>query len=390
MFNSVSESNMKRLMTVFCLFCSVCTLQAQKLEIGGTVSLLTKENFESYSKPLFTSIGQSFNSNLWTTAIHEDRFKIGIDVSVMAMLIPESQKSYSAKLPDHFSDPRGAQNTRANTAYNKDGKETIQPATVDQPTFYGGNPTTVYSEPLGVNTFQTVGGNAEFPSGNGLNAVLGLPAVQIMMDLPSRTHVRLRVVPVSSIDDDKNLFYGMIGVGHQFNQYIDGLNDSTLGISFNVAYSLLSLTNSIDANALAIGINASKKLDKYFTVFGGIQYEDFSGTFTYTRKNVTPANQESNTPYDEVRDNMYRDPTNDNNLIIDSDGRYVPFELPQGLPSEYTKLYERKPVVADINTFSNIRIAAGGECHLGALQLHAQVAYLSQFMFSGGFSVWFN
>ena len=50
----------------------------------------------------------------------------------------------------------------------------------------------------------------------------------------------------------------------------------------------------------------------------------------------------------------------------------------------------RKPVVADISTFSNVRIVAGGEVNLKALQLHAQVAYLSQFMFSGGFSVWFN
>ena len=382
---------MKRLYPVILsVICCIYSSNAQKLEIGGTISLLTKENFENYSKPLFTSIGQSFNSNLWTTAIHEDRFKIGLDFSFMAMLVPESQKTYTASLPDHFSDPRGLQTTRANTAYNQNGKEVIQPSTVEQPTFYGGNPTTVYSEPLGANTFKTLGGNAEFPSGNGLNAVLGIPALQIMMDLPSRTHVRLRVVPVSSIDDDKNLFYAMIGVGHQFNQYIDGLKDSTLGISLNVAYSLFSLTNTIDANALAIGVNASKKLDKYFTVFGGIQYEDFSGTFTYTRKNVTPANQESNSPYKEVQDNMYRNPISGQLQTDPENGKFIPVTTPAGIPDELAKKYIRTPVEASISTFSNIRVVAGGECHLGALQLHAQLAYLSQFMFSGGFSIWFN
>lgn len=365
----------KMLLLLVCCF-SVSALYAQKLELGGTVSLLTKENFEAYSKPLFTSMGQSFNSNLWTTAIHEDRFKIGLDFSFMAMLIPESQKNYTASLPDHFTNA-----TIAKTAYNKNGIETRQPSTVEQPTFYGSAPTTVYSIPQDQNgnyTFQTIGGNAEFPSGNGLNAVLGIPAVQIMMDLPSRTHVRLRVVPVPSIDDDMNVFYGMVSVGHQFNQYIDPLKDSTLGISFNAAYSLFSITNVIDANALAVGINASKKLNEFFTVFGGLQYEDFSGTFTYTRKDVTPNDASSNTPYAEVRENLY---TNPGSVIpnVDSQNRYA-----------VNNKDTRKPVVADISTFSNFRIVAGGEVHLKALQLHAQLAYVSQFMFSGGFSVWFN
>lgn len=367
--------SMKKLLLFLVCCYATSAVYAQKLELGGTVSLLTKENFEAYSKPLFTSMGQSFNSNLWTTAVHEDRFKIGLDFSFMAMLIPESQKNYTAALPSHFSNPQIAR-----TAYNKNGVETVQPSTVEQPTFYGSTPTTVYSIPQDQNgnyTYQSIGGNAEFPSGNGLNAVLGIPAVQIMMDLPSRTHVRLRVVPVPSIDDDMNVFYGMISVGHQFNQYIDPLKDSTLGISLNAAYSLFSITNVIDANALAIGINASKKLNEYFTVFGGIQYEDFSGTFTYVRKDVTPNEASSNTPYDEVRENLY---TNNGFLNINpNNGTYM-----------VNNKDNRKPVVADISTFSNVRIVAGGEVHLKALQLHAQVAYLSQFMFSGGFSVWFN
>jgi len=144
----------------------------------------------------------------------------------------------------------------------------------------------------------------------------------------------------------------------------------------------------IDANALAIGINASKKLNEYFTVFGGIQYEDFSGTFTYTRKDVTPNEASSNTPYDEVRENMYTIPGT-NTVNVDRDGRYIPFNA-VGTPANLLSALTRKPVVADISTFSNVRIVAGGEVNLKALQLHAQVAYLSQFMFSGGFSVWFN
>ncbi|HPP39842.1 MAG TPA: hypothetical protein PK498_06060, partial [Candidatus Kapabacteria bacterium] len=110
---------------------------AKEIEISREFTLLTSQHAQGYLKPLFTTLGESLNSGLFTKADYKKTFTLGIDINVMGMYIPNSQKTYDAELPDLYGNT-----DRVLTAVKKDGTiiHNVR-GSWQQPTIYGGRST---------------------------------------------------------------------------------------------------------------------------------------------------------------------------------------------------------------------------------------------------------
>ena len=76
--------------------------RADELKISKDFNVFTSKNAQGYLKPLFTTISESFNTGLYTGANYKKGWSISLDLGIMGMIIPESQKKYQAELPEDF------------------------------------------------------------------------------------------------------------------------------------------------------------------------------------------------------------------------------------------------------------------------------------------------
>ena len=76
--------------------------KADELKISKDFNVFTSKNAQGYLKPLFTTISESFNTGLYTGANYKNGWSISLDLGIMGMIIPESQKKYQAELPEDF------------------------------------------------------------------------------------------------------------------------------------------------------------------------------------------------------------------------------------------------------------------------------------------------
>lgn len=318
------------------------------LTITKEFNLITSNNASGYFKPLFTTIGESFNSNMYTIAQFSQQWRLGIDISVSGMIIPSSQKTYQADLPDEYGNTGVTQTSElrnGSVTRNRSGK-------VDQPTIYGGISTPTFSASQSTiipSKLPKQPSTVTYLEGNNIGFMSGLPVFQINAGFPSRTQLRLRFLPIP-INDNSLTYFGAMA-SQQFNQLV-GLfeDDSLVGIALNAAYHSLNVSNAVSISSFAIGLHGSKTWESGLSVYGGIQYEDLGGTITFVREKDN-GNVISNSPFSEIR--------NQKNLNI------------------------------DVKTFTNIRVGAGVSYKTGILELHADAAYASQPVLGIGMSLWF-
>ncbi|MBS1538033.1 MAG: hypothetical protein JST20_09830 [Bacteroidetes bacterium] len=317
------------------------------LTITKEFNLITSANASGYLKPLFTSVSESFNSNTFTVARFARQWRLGLDISVCGMFIPSSQLTFDAELPSDYGSTGVTQTSelRGNTE-TRNGK-----GTVSQPTIYGGisNPTFSASQTSVLPSDPPKQpATVTFLEGNNTSFMSGVPALQINAGFPTRTQLRLRFIPVP-VDGKSMSYFGMM-VSQQFNHLV-GLftDDSLIGIALNAGFHSLSRSQGISVSSFAVGVHGSKTWQSGLSLYGGLQYEDMSGTINFVReKNATSI---SKSPFEEIRKQA------DLNLKVE--------------------------------TFTNFRLGAGVSYKTGIIELHADAALASQPVLAFGMTFWF-
>ena len=296
-------------------------------------------------KPMLTTFGESFNTNLYNTAYIVNDWSLGLDISVMGMIIPNSQLKYDAELPSSFGNM-----SITDVAELRDGmlKRNFSGFT-SQPTIYGGRSNPIFAAPQNSFPPDSFAKTVAYPEGNSINFMSGLPVVQLVLGLPTRSQIRFRFLTVNV--QDQPLTYLSFGL----NQNVDRMfeifgKDESKSLSFNAAYSKLSRDRGIDISSFAAGMNFSNKFDFGLTFYSGLQYEGLSGSIEAKRK-ISTSDEIINSPYDEIRNGS--------------------------------------PVKFDVESFTSFRLTCGLSYQLGPLELHTDAAYASQPVLSFGATIWF-
>ncbi|GAB1430762.1 hypothetical protein MASR2M18_15960 [Ignavibacteria bacterium] len=317
------------------------------LTISREFNLITSKNASGYFKPLFTTIGESFNSNAFTVARYARQWRLGLDISVCGMIIPSSQTTYDATLPDEYGNTSITQ-----TAERRGGTETRNTSgTVSQPTVYGGVSTPTFSAPqtgIPPSEIPKQPSTVAFMEGNNISFMSGLPAIQIGLGLPTRTQLKFRFATFP-LQDVSTTYFGIMG-SQQFNHLV-GLfaDDSLIGVALNAGYHSLARNQGISISSFAVGLHGSKTWESGFSLYGGVQYENLSGSITLVREKDFSIISKS--PYSEIRN--------------------------------------QEDLKMDVASFTDMRVGAGISYKTGILELHADAAYASQPILAAGFTLWF-
>ncbi len=325
--------------------------------VSKDFTLFTSKNLQGYLKPLFTTIGESFNSNLYSTALYENQWRIGLDISINGMFIPDAHKFFDAELPIAYG------TDVVDNAMLKDGKLYRQIGkSISQPTLYGGTSNAIFSapqNPSGSTFGEDSNGNiiydstfksVAFAEGNNIDFLAGLPTIQLIAGFPIGTELRLRFWTFP-LQDQMMTYWAAI-----LNQRIDHIfdlfyPDTTMGIALNFAYHNLDRGKGFNINSFALGLHFSKSWDIGFNLYGGLQYENLSGDFMAIRDTagIKPTDV-ANNPYIEVR--------------------------------------ERQPIEFKIESFNNFRFLGGISYRASIFELHADAAWAAQPVVTVGLTIW--
>jgi hypothetical protein len=304
-------------------------------------SVFTSENAQGYTRPLFTAFQEGFASNLYHRAVYEPSWGIGLDISAMGMLIPEAHRTYDAKLPECYADQ-----SRVKTAEMRDSRQVDGVfGSVVRPTIFGSttsNPVFAVPQTEGAEDCGTVG----FAEGNDIGAMPGIPNIQLLLRAPSRTEIRARFYPYS--DGDRSLTYIGLVASQQLDPFIGLFNDSLMGLSASASYHSLTWTDIIEATGYSVGVHFSKSWRSGFGLYGGVQVEGLTGTFSAVRDSAS-AGETVRSPYDEVR--------------------------------------EGRPVAFDIESQNSFRALAGVSFRSGVVDLHVDAALAAQPVVSAGLAI---
>jgi hypothetical protein len=340
--------NMKKFLLSFftaLMLLPVFILGQNNLEIDREFRMFTSKNAQGYFKPLLTTFGESFNTNLYNTALVVNDWSFGLDISVMGMIIPSSQLKFDAELPSSFG----------NTGMTDDAElregiinRNISGST-QQPTIYGGIANPIFAAPQNPFAPDSFAKTVAYPEGNNINFMSGMPVVQLVLGLPTRSQIRFRFLTFSV--QDQPITYLSFGL----NQNIDRMfelfgKDESKAMSLSAAYSMFSRNKGIDISSFSAGLNFSNKFNFGMTFYAGAQYEGLSGSIEAVRS-TDSLNTIVNSPYDEIRLAM--------------------------------------PVKFNVESFTSFRLTGGLSYELGPLELHADAAYASQPVLSFGATIWF-
>lgn len=354
------------------------------LEVPGDFNLFTSINLQGYTKPLFTTIGQGAQSNLFTVASYDESYSIGIDLSLSSTLIPGSQQVYNAVLPAAFGDTN-----RMDNAVYLNGKIVRNiGGTVEQPTIYGGASNAIYvvAPVQGGDPADSIYKTIAFNEGNNINTMASLPAFQLVFGLPTRTELRFRYLgaPV----DDQMYNHLAISANQQLDHWMNIFDEKdNMALALNASYQFMTLAETIDMNSWAVGLHFSKGFGDGFSLYGGLQVEDLSGTFYMVRKNGYNA------------DFYLEDGTTLKNMSAIPQEQQLNYMAHVAARSDVeTNPYEEvrllKPLSFDIESFTSWRFTVGAAYEYGIMELHLDMGYASQMFLNGGlrlrFKEWAN
>ncbi|PKL80620.1 MAG: hypothetical protein CVV25_03725 [Ignavibacteriae bacterium HGW-Ignavibacteriae-4] len=350
------------------------------LEVPGDFNLFTSKNLQGYTKPLFTTIGQGAQSNLFTVASYDESYSIGMDFSLSSTLIPGSQQVYDAVLPAAFGDT----NRMDNAAYLNGKIVRNVGGTIEQPTIYGGASNAIYvvAPVKGGDPADSIYKTIAFNEGTNITTMASLPAFQLVFGLPTRTELRFRYLgaPV----DDQMYSHLAISANQQLDHWMDLFDESdNMALALNVSYQFMTLAKTIDMNSWAVGLHFSKGFGDGLSVYGGLQVEDLSGTFNMVRQNGY------NADYYEVDGKTLKSASAipkeqqlnyQAHVAARKDVETNPFEEVRYL----------KPLTFDIESFTSWRFTVGGAYEYGIMELHLDMGYASQMFLNGGIRLRFK
>ncbi|MFA6571257.1 MAG: DUF6588 family protein [Bacteroidota bacterium] len=342
---------MKRMITpaicILILFLCELNLYAGKnLEFSKEFALFTSKNASGYFKPLLTSIEQSLNSNRFTCADYEETWRIGLDISVMGMLIPSSQNNYDAELPQLYGDTSVAQTgeLRDGVYYRNKKGSTLQP------TIYGGASTPVFSAPQKQNGVSEFYKSSGFAEGNNITFMPGLPVLQLVVGIPTRTELRFRFLTLGVAGE--SMTYYAILLNQRLDHWFDIQNIlHNHAIAVNLGFHSLQRDAGIDVTSFSAGLHGSGEILENFKYYAALQYETISGSITAYRENYD-ASDVINSPYEEIR------------------------------------LHGDQPLKISVESFTKFRVLGGLSYKLGFAEFHGDIAYASQPIFT--FGICFN
>lgn len=336
---------MKKLVTAFILFLPAFLFSQKDIEINKEFSLFTSENAKGYFKPMFTTIGESFNTGLHTTAFYSNSWSIALDFSVMGMMIPNSQLNYNAELPDLYGNDDVTQ-----TAELRDGSiNRSLSGFTRQPTIYGSKSNPIFAAPQNHFAPDSFYKTVAYAEGNNISFMPGVPVAQLVAGFPTRTQLRLRYFGFNLLGEP--LTYYTVALNQNIDRFFDLFDEEqNMALAANFAYHSFSRNPGIDISSFAAGLHFSKTFDFGLSLYTGMQYEGVSGSF-YAVKEDFNENDVLNSPYAEVRN---------------------------GDPLDF-----------DIESFTNFRLLGGVSYKIGFVDLHGDIAYASQPVFRAGITLWF-
>ena len=334
----------------------------------------TSSNFQGFTKPFFTTLGQGAQSNLYTRAVYEEKFGIFFDLSVSSMIIPQSQKTYTAQLPKHLE-----MTENFDYAYIDNGKVIRNfGTTISQPTIYGESANTVYLTPKtgdpADSIFKTIG----FLEGNRVNTMMSLPALQFGFSLPTRTQIRLRYLGAPT--DDVMINFLSFNVNQQIDHFMGLFDDDMMGLAFNVSYQNFFWGDYTNLHSYSAGLHFSKAWENGLAIYTGLQYENLSGQFSMNRSNGY------NAEFYREDGVTLKDFENVPNSLKSSYVVHVA-ERENVKNSPYEEVRLLKPVEFDIESFTNIRFLLGASYKVGIAEFHVDMGYASQMFLNGGVSL---
>lgn len=350
------------------------------LEVPGDFNLFTSKNLQGYTKPLFTTIGQGAQSNLFTVASYNKSYSIGIDLSLSSTLIPGSQKIYDAVLPAAFGDTT----IMDNAAYINGKIVRNIKGTIEQPTIYGGASNAIYvvAPVRGGDPADSIYKTIAFNEGTNISTMASLPALQLVFGLPTRTELRVRYLGAPL--DDQMYSHLAISANQQLDHWMNLFaEEDNMALALNVSYQFMTLAKTIDMNSWAVGLHFSKGFGDGFSVYGGLQVEDLSGTFNL------------------VRENGYKAEYYQADGVTLKSQSAIPQEQQQNYVAHVaarkdveTNPYEEvrllKPLSFDIESFTSWRFTVGAAYVYGIMELHLDMGYASQMFLNGGIKLRFK
>jgi len=340
---------LRRISTLYSVLL-ICLLSVSLSNAGEPISftkefnLFTSQQAQGFFKPLFTTIEQSLNSNLHTIAIYEDKWSIGIDISTQGMIIPGSQKTYDAQLPELYGNTAECENAelrngvlyRNVSGYSK------------QPTVYGGKSTPIFSAPqYDTHPSKHLKSNA-YAEGMDISFMPGVPVLQLVFGFPTRTELRFRFLTFPVQGESLN-YFGFI-LNQRFDHFFDIFGeDTTMGLAANITFHTGNRNPGIDMYSFAAGLHWSKYFEDILSVYAALQYENMGGEFQAERKDFVESDF-IESPYQEVRNGS--------------------------------------DIIFDLESFTSFRIYGGISKRFSFLELNMNLGYASQPFISGGLTFW--
>lgn len=338
--------NMKKILH-FLFFCTIFATsysQNNNFEISREFTLFTSQQLSGYLKPLFTTIEESLNSGLYSTANYTNGWSFGIDISATGMYIPRSHRSYEAVLPDKYGDLSVVKNAQlADRGIINNLKGTSR-----QPTIYGGMSYPIFAAPQNAFPPDSFYKSVAFVEGNDIEFMSGIPQIQLFIGIPTRTQIKFRYIqfPMQKVD----FIHYSLAVNQNIDKLFDFFSDSTYSLALNLAYHKFERNPGIELNSYSVGAHFSKTWETGFTAYLGLQFEDMSGNF-YAIREINIDKDIINNPYPEIRDG--------------------------------------KPLDISIDNYNKFRFGGGLSYKYGIIELNSFAFYAAQPILGAGMSIWF-
>ena len=237
------------------------TLFAQST-FENTIVQFNAETVSGYIQPFADLYGAAIsNGSFHSAAIADEGFHIRLDLIGMASAVKDEQKSYTANMPQSFSQ-----------------------RTSVQPTILGGQGTLVVDQGTG---FQYKGSSGIFNA-----SAMGYGTLQLTVGSIFGTEgfIRYATIPASATQNlpTQTLIGG--GLRHSISRY---LNEFPLDLAVAASYNRLELEDITTIDGVLVSAQASKNFEP-LTIYGGVSWEESKMTLDYTTtgSNGEPVNIE--------------------------------------------------------------------------------------------------
>jgi hypothetical protein len=346
--------NTRILLTLFLLI-GTYAHSADKIVLSREFNLLTSENLKGYITPLFTSLEESINSNIFTSGAYKDCWSVGLDVSVAGMFIPNSQTTFDAERPDEFGDllvSRTAEMRNGELIINNTGPNT-------QPTIYGGHSVGIFASPQYHRYPDSIYKSVGYVEGNNISFMAGLPTIQLILGLPSRTQLRFRFLSVDV--SGAPLVYWGLTASQRIDQFFNVFKpDDNIGLGLHAGMSFIARDPGVTATSWAAGAHISKAFDFGVTLYTGFQIEGISGKFEATREKPDTSSPNY------MKDMLYYK------------------------NSPWKEIRDMSDLSIDITSLNFFKFLVGVSYKTGLIEIHADAGYASQPIVSAGISFLFG